>query len=204
MDPLDGVLPTAVPLLKRVDEVLSLAGAPPDHHVWPSIRRVCLLPWDAVQAVAALRPDDLSDAALELRADARSYAGIAGSLPAPDVWSGEAAEAYDASRRRTASHLSGAVDSLDERLEATADVADALIDWMRQTRSDLAVTLAEVLTSAEGLSLSAETPVDPTAVRDAQAAAEVAVRVLETVANSYDAALDLITRSADLATPSQT
>ncbi|HEU4346215.1 MAG TPA: hypothetical protein VFR35_00375 [Actinoplanes sp.] len=201
MDRLDGVLTTAAPLLKRVDQVLSTTGAAADHEVWPSLRRVGLLPWDAVQAVATLRPAALTEAAPELRSDARSYAGIAESLIPPGTWSGDAAEAYDAIRRRTADHLSGGPDSLDERLEATADLADALTDWMRRTRTELAVTLAEVLTSAEALSLGAETPSDRLARLDAQAAADVAARVLEQVAESYDVAVELITGSADLASP---
>ena len=197
MDRLDDLLSTAVPLLKRVDDVLATTGAPPDHELWPSLRRVRLLPWDAVQAVAALRPGQLADAAPELRADARSYAGVAESLPPPGTWSGDAAEAYDAARRHTADHLSGGPDSLDERLEASADLADALTDWMRQTRGDLATTLAEVMTSTEGLSLSVAAA-GPTAPEDARAAADVAARVLERVADSYDIALELITSSADL------
>ncbi len=200
MDRLDDMLATAAPLLKRVDEVLSTTGAPADHEVWLSLRRVRLLPWDAVQAVAALRPGDLAEAEPELRADARSYLTIAESLPPPGEWSGDAAEAYDVARRHAAEQLSGGLDSLDERLEATADLAAALTEWMRQARSDLAATLAEVLTSAEALSLITETPVDPAAPRDARAAADVAVRVLETVADSYAAGLDLISGSADLIT----
>ena len=200
-DRLDGVLPTAAPLLKRVDEILGATGAPPDHELWPSLRRVRLLPWDAVQAVAALRPQDLADAAPELRADARSYAGIADTLPPPDGWTGDAADAYDTARRRAAHHLSGELDSLDERLEATADLADALVDWMRRTRGELATTLAEVLSSAEGLSLSPAAAVDPAAARETEAAAEVAVRILRTVADSYDGALELMYSSAHLAEP---
>ena len=200
-DRLDGVLTTAVPLLKRVDEILAATGAPPDHELWPSLRRVRLLPWDAVQTVAALRPQDLAEAAPELRADARSYAGIADTLPAPEGWTGDAADAYDSARRRAAQHLSGGLDSLDERLEATADLADALMEWMRRARGELASTLAEVLTSAEGLSLSPDTAVDPAAVGEAEAAAEVAVRILRTVADSYDGALELMYGSAHLANP---
>ena len=110
-DHLDGVLGTAAPLLKRVDEVLAATGAPADHELWPAVRRVRLLPWDAVQTVAGLRPQALAAAAPELRADARSYAGIAEALPTPDDWTGDAADAYDTARRRTAQHLSGGLDS---------------------------------------------------------------------------------------------
>ena len=228
MDHLDGVLSTVVPLLKRVDEVLSTTGAPRDHEVWPELRRVRLLPWDAVQAVAALRPGELAGAASALRADARSYAGVAASLPPPGPWSGEAAEAYDGARRRAAEHLSGGLDSLDERLEATADLADALTDWMRRTRAELAATLADVMVSAEALALSESGPlpggrhadpvvvgqagtagpaaageartVGPGAIGEARAAADVAARVLGSVADSYDAALELVAGSADLTT----
>jgi hypothetical protein len=151
-----------------------------------------------------------------LRADARSYAGLADSLPPPTTWTGAAADAYEAARRRTATHLSGAPDSLDERLEATADLADALADWMRQARSDLAATLAEVLTSAEAVSLSLARsagaapdppggdhwrPTPAVAARDAQAAADVATLVLDTVADSYVAAEELIMATAALAGP---
>lgn len=203
MDRLDDVLGAAAPLLKRVDQVLASAGAPPDHEIWPALRRVRLLAWDAVQAVAALRPGDLAEAAPELRDDARSYAGVADSLPQPGVWAGDAADAYERARKQTAAHLSGGVHSLDERLEATADLADALIDWMRETRAGLAATLAEVLTSAEALSLSASPTAvaDPPAAWEVEAAADVAARVLETVADSYDAVRELITSSASLTTP---
>jgi hypothetical protein len=213
MDHLDGLLSTAAPLLRRVDEVLSTTGAPRDHQVWPALRRVRLLPWDAVQAVAALRPGELAEASPALRTDARSYAHVAASLPSPGSWSGDAADAYDAARRRAAEHLSGGLDSLDERLEATADLADALADWMRRARGDVAATLAEVMVSAEGLALTetgsppgdpiAAGPVraaGPAAIGEARAAADVAARVLETVARSYDAALELIAGSAELTT----
>jgi len=209
MDRLDDVLGTVAPLLKRADRVLASAGAPPDHEIWPALRRVRLLPWDAVQAVAALRPDDLTEAAPELRDDARSCADVADSLPRPGVWTGDAADAYEQARKRTAAHLSGGADSLDERLEATADLADALIGWMRETRGGLAAALAEVMTSAEALSLSlsgfadADAVADPPAAWEVDAAADVATRVLETVADSYDVVRELIAGSAPLTTPSR-
>jgi hypothetical protein len=198
-DRLDHLLQTAGPLLHRVDAVLTAGGAPADHPVWAHLRRVRLLPWDAVQAVAALRPGDLAGAGPELRADARSYAGIAAALPPPGPWTGDAADAYESARRRTAAHLSGGPDSLDERLSATADLADALTAWMTGTRQALAVVLAEVLSSAEGLSLSVHADDDPPPARDVAAAAEVAARILAAVAESYDEALDIVHGTADLA-----
>ncbi|MCA2214551.1 hypothetical protein [Jidongwangia harbinensis] len=201
MDRLDPLLETAGPLLRRVDQVLSAGGAPADHEVWRHLRRVRLLPWEAVQAVAALRPGDLADAAAELRAGARSCARVAASLPPPAEWTGDAADAYDAARRRAAAHLSGGPDNLDGRLEATAALAEAMFDWMTAARDGLAAVLAEVLTSAEALSLSADADVDaglPSA-GDLAAAADVAARVLETIATSYAAAQEVATVSADLA-----
>jgi hypothetical protein len=195
MDSLDQIADTAGPLLRRVDELLTVAGAPADHRVWAELRRVRLLPGDAVQAVTALRSAELADAVPELRADARAYAAIAESLPAPAGWTGDAADAYDASRRRAADHLSGSPSSLDERLEATADLGDALAEWMTQARSDLAVVLAQVLASTEALEVSIG------GAGEVLAAAEVAERILGTVADSYELATDLLHGSAELATP---
>jgi hypothetical protein len=198
MDTLDQVMAAAAPLLRRVDELLSGVGAPPDHQVWTQMRRVRLRPGDAVHAIAALRPDDLADASPELRADARAYADIAESLPPPGTWTGDAADAYDAARRRAADHLSGGLESLDERMEATADLADALTDWMSESRSAVAATLAGVLGSTEAILLSADSAVDPAAAREVLAAADIAERLLRTVADSYDLAVELLDGSAGL------
>ena len=200
-DRLDTLLDTVGPLLRRVDDVLSTGGAPPGHPVWTEIRRVRLLPWDAVLAVAALRPDILREAARELRADVRAYAAVADSLPSPGIWSGEAAEAYDRARRGAADHLSGGAESMQERLAATADLAEAMVDWMVRARGDLAATLAGVLGSAEGLLLSFRIDANPPEARDVSAAAEVAVDVLRTIAAGYDVADDLLQRSTRLAMP---
>jgi hypothetical protein len=200
MDSLDQIAGPATPLLTRVDDLLSTAGAPADHPVWAELRRVRLLPGDAVHAVAALRSADLLDAAPELRAGARAYAALAESLPPPTPWTGDAADAYDAVRRRVAEHLSGTAQSLDERLEATADLADALVDWVDQTRGDLAGTLAYVLTSTEALELTSDGRTDPAVPGAGRAAADVAERILHTVAESYEQAADLLYATADLAT----
>jgi uncharacterized protein YukE len=197
MDRLDELLRLVGPLLRQVDEVLTVAGAPPDHPVWTELRRVRLLPWDAVQAVAALRAAELTDVAAELRAEARSYADLAEAMPAPGGWTGDAADAYDDARRRVAAQLSGGVDGLDERLAATAGLAD----WMTRTRDRLAATLATVGTSAEALSLSFSADVRPPAAGDVRAAAEVATRVLGAVADGYETGLEALRRSTDLALP---
>lgn len=198
MDRLDEMLGSVGPLLRRVDEILTVAGAPPDHPVWTELRRVRLLPWDAAQAVAALRAGELTEVAAELRATTRSYAELADALPAPGIWTGDAADAYDEARRRVAAHLSGGVDSLDERLSAAADLADATADWMTRTRDGLAAALAAVGTSAEALSLSFSAGADPPAAGDVRAAAEVAARVLGAVADGYESVPDVRHGSTDL------
>ena len=201
MDTLDQVVAAAAPLLSRVDAVLTEAGAPADHPVWAQLRRVRLLPGDAVRSVAALNATELAGAAPELRADARAYADIASSLPAPDGWSGDAADAYDAARHRTANHISGNPYSLDERLEASADLAEALTDWISRCRDDVAVTLGEILGSTDALSLAGAEQATPSAAPQVRAAANVAERLLRTVADDYDLALELLDDSAELAHP---
>lgn len=201
MDSLDQIVGPAEPLLRRVDETLTQAGAPADHRMWTELRRVRLLPGDAVHAVAGLRAADLSEAAPALRADARACVDLAESLPGPGGWSGPAAESYEAARRRTADRLSGGADSLDERLEATADLADALADWMDQTRIGLAATLARALMSAQAVELSSGAAGHPPAAPEIAAAADLAEQILQTVADSYEQAEDLLHSSRELASP---
>ena len=200
MDRLDELLGTAGPLLRRVDGMVSGGGAPPGDEVWTQLRRVRLLPGDAARAVAALRPADLEDAAPELRADARAYAVLARSLPGPGEWSGTAAEAYDQARTRAATHLSGGPRSLDDRLHASADLAESMIEWMRHAREDLAASLTDILSSLEAVVLAGD-KVDVSTPRELAAAATVAERVLRTVADAYDRGADLLHASAELAEP---
>ncbi|GIM95272.1 hypothetical protein [Paractinoplanes toevensis] len=200
MDRLDEVLAVCAPLLDRVDDLLTTSGAPEGHEVWRELRRVRLLPGDAVRAVAGLRPAEFDETVAELRAEARACAEAAADLPPPDDWTGEAAEAYDAVRRRVADRLSGDDESLDERLEATADLAQALADWMTKTRADLAEALATVLASGEALALAVSAGSPPTTV-ETDAAAAVATRTLRTIADNYADADDLLLGSTDLAEP---
>ncbi|GAB2613306.1 hypothetical protein Aab01nite_69390 [Paractinoplanes abujensis] len=199
MDRLDQVLDSAIPLLRRAEDVLELAGAPPGHPVWGHLRRVRLMPADAARAVAELRPAALAEAEPELRAGARVCAGAA-ALPAPDEWEGEAADAYDDQRRRTAAHLSGGPDSLEERFEATADLAAALHDWMIRARDNLASTLADALTSAEALTLTGPVSFPPTSA-ETVAAADLSAHVLRVIADDYAEAEDLLEGSRQLADP---
>ncbi|MCM4079392.1 hypothetical protein [Paractinoplanes hotanensis] len=200
MDRLDQVLDAATPLLRRAEQVLDAAGAPAGHPVLDDLRRVRLMPADAAQAVAGLRPSALADAAAELRAGARVCAEVATSLPPPGAWEGEAADAYDDRRRRYAVHLSGTGESLDERLEATADLAAALREWMTRTRDNLASALADVLGSAESITLGVRAH-HPPSTAEARAAADVTSHVLRVVATDYAEAEDLLRGSQELANP---
>jgi hypothetical protein len=197
MDRLDDLLDTARPLLDRVDQMLSVAGAPGEHRVWAELRRVRLLPGDAAHAVASLRPAALGEAGPEIRAEARACVETAAGLPPPGPWAGEAAEAYDEARRRMAAQLSGGDESLDERMEATADLAEALREWMEQTRAGLARVLAEALGSREAVALTAAAVMPPSRA-DVVGAADIAASVLRVVADSYDYADELIRGSRDL------
>jgi hypothetical protein len=198
MDRLDELLTTAEPLLRRVDELLSTAGAPAEHVVWHELRRVRLLPGAAAHAVAALHPSVFDEAVPALRAGARACVATAADLPDPGDWTGAAADAYDEVRHRAATQLSGGDESLDERLEATADLAQALSDWMAQTRAQLAAALATVVSSAEALTLSAAHR--PPTTTEVTAAAGVAAHLLRTIADDYADAEDLMRASRDLAT----
>lgn len=196
MDRLDHLLDAAGPLLRRIDEVLSEVGAPEGHAVWVEVRRVRLLPGDAARAVGGLCPEAIRDAVPELRVEARAYADLADALPFAGAWSGEAAEAYEQARRRAAEHLNGGPDSLSRRMTATADLADTLTGWMAHARSDLATVLAEVLLSAEAVALrTADPPLD----EQARAAADLAVPILRSVADSYDRGETLLDETSRLA-----
>ncbi|MFI1994595.1 hypothetical protein [Actinoplanes sp. NPDC020271] len=190
MDRLDHLLTTAEPLLTRVDQVLSATGAPAGHDVWPQLRRVRLLPGDAARAVAALHPAAVAETVPELRVQAQACADTADALPLAATWTGDAAEAYESARRRTAEQLNLGPESLSRRMTATADLADALSGWMTRTRAGLAGTLAGVLTSAEALTLVAGAGFPRP--EETRAAADVAAVLLRSVGDSYDQAEELL------------
>jgi hypothetical protein len=197
MDRLDDVLHTTRPLLERVDRSLTVAGAPGDHPVWTEVRRVRLLPGDAARAVAALRPGEFDEAGPAIRAEARMCEAAATDLPAAGAWTGEAADAYDEVRQRMAARLGGTAEGLGGRLAGTAGLAEAVRDWMVQTRHALARTLAEVASSQEAFLVAAGGGGLPSEA-DIRAAADVAAVVLRTVGDRYDDASDLIHGSAAL------
>jgi hypothetical protein len=195
MDALDHLTGPAADLLTRVDDLLCRAGAPAGHPVWPLLRRLGALPGDAVAAVAALRAGPLTAAGPTLRDLAHRYADVAAPLTGDDRWQGAAGQAYDAARRGLAAHLDSEADSLTGRLHSTAGYADALADWVDRGRRAVARTLAEVLASAEAVTVTVGRA--PTGVPGpALAAAEIAARVLGVVADVHAEGEELLRRWA--------
>ena len=123
---------------------------------------------------------------------------LLGLLQTPGEWTGAAAEAYDAVRRRTAAHLSGGGESLGARLEASADLADGLAAWMVGARDAVAEALAVALGSAEAVVLAGVGPGLPPH-RELDAAAEIGALVLRAVADGCLAGAALLRDSAELA-----
>ncbi len=197
MDPLDRLLDPATALLGRVDAVLDRVGAPAGHPVWRPLRRLGALPGAAAGTVAALHPAAPAATAPRLAALAREYEQTAAAVPRPSSWQGPAAEAYTARRDALTAHLAGGPDSLAGRLDATAAYAESLAAWVTGARLALARTLALVLGSAEAVTLATATGLGHgeragEATPVVLAAAEIGVRVLDTVAEAYDRAEALL------------
>ena len=129
------------------------------------------LPGDAVAAIVALRPAELTGAASSLRELVPAYDDASDALDRPTAWDGAAGEAY-----AVHAHI-----HLRRRgVRGRARAGDLVLGGRRggvarDARSRLAMELAAVLTSAEAVSIVLGAP-------DAQrAAATIAVRVLSVV-----------------------
>nr|MDT0660130.1 hypothetical protein [Micromonospora sp. DSM 115978] len=188
IDSLDRLAGPAADLFGRVDDLLSDAGAPAGHRVWPLLRRLRTLPGQAVCAVCALRPAPLAAAGSVARDLLTGYDDTRAALRQQPPWHGAGAEAFAAHRDALAGHLDGSGDSLTVRLEATAGYADALVDWITRTRSGLARTVAAALGSAEAVTVVTGTQgtvsgAGPAPI--AEAAAELGARVLIAVDEAY-------------------
>lgn len=181
MDALDQLIGPADDLLSRVDSLLTRSGAPADHPLWPLLRRLGVLPGDAVSAVAAVRPAALAAVGPVLGGLTEEYAEL--SFPDTGGWQGSAAEAYATRSASLAAQVTGGATALAE----TARWADAVADWAGRMRLAVARTLALVLTSAEAVAVVTE------AADAVPAAADIAARVLQTVADAYAEAEDLVT-----------
>ena len=186
MDALDRLAAPAADLLARVDDALAGTGAPPEHPVWLVLRRLGVLPGDAVRAIAALRPGPPAAAEPSLRRLAQAYGDAQVTAAQPLAWTGAGADAFTIHRAALGAHLARGDESLSGRLAATAGLADALSDWMTQTRAELARALAAALGSTQAVTLVAG-PADAHAVP----AADIAARVLSTAVTAYDRAEEL-------------
>ncbi|KXK59593.1 hypothetical protein AWW66_23460 [Micromonospora rosaria] len=197
MDALDRLAEPGLDLLRRVDTLLA-AGAPEGHPVWPLLRRLQVLPGEAVRGFLDLHPAPLTTAGHAVRRLVRGYDQASATLTDPVAWSGPAASAYGQSRAALLRHLDEGPDSLVGRLESTAGYADALADWVDGSRAALARTLAEVLGSTEAVAVVAATSPqaaerEPGSGRvGAAEAAEIARRVLAVLSVAYDGAETLL------------
>ncbi|MFY1705571.1 hypothetical protein ACN28G_28300 [Micromonospora sp. WMMA1923] len=156
MDALDRLAEPGLDLLRRVDTLLA-GGAPEGHPVWPLLRRLQVLPAEAVRGFLDLHPAPLTTAGDEVRRLIRSYDQACAPLTDPVAWSGPAAASYGQARAALLRHLDEGPESLIGRLESTAGYADALADWVERSRIALARTLAEVLGSTEAVTVVAAT-----------------------------------------------
>jgi hypothetical protein len=166
MDALARLEPVARPLLRQIDDALATLGAPPGHQVWSLLRQVRATPADAVTAFAEMtemteRSGPLRAASEAVRAQVEAYAGA--TIPASVPWAGGAGEAYADQAAALATHLRGAAspdggdvgDSMTDRLEATASYVDEVAAWQARARGRIARALADVLSSAQAVSLRA-------------------------------------------------
>ncbi|MEH0939281.1 hypothetical protein [Micromonospora psammae] len=187
MDALDRLAEPGLDLLGRVDIRLA-AGAPDGHPVWPLLRRMQVLPGEALRGFLDLSPAPLATAGHAVRRLVGGYDDACAALTDPGGWTGPAASAYDETRVALLRHLDEGPESLVGRLEATAGYADALAHWVEGSRLAVARVLAEVLGSAEAVRVLAAT----SSAADALAAAEIATRVLSVLGVAYDGAETLL------------
>jgi hypothetical protein len=173
MDALDRLVEPVGALLRQVEATLATAGAPEDDPLWPLLRRVRLLPADAVAGVAGWRAEPLEGMLPGLRSLRERYEQAADSAPASPSWEGAGAETYAARWAALRAHLaepgppaapgpSGAAaggtagaGSLAGRLSATTRFAEELADWVTGSRRSMATALAEVLGCAEAVAVTA-------------------------------------------------
>ncbi|GAA4569510.1 hypothetical protein GCM10023176_26270 [Micromonospora coerulea] len=193
MDALDRLAQPGLDLLARVDTLLA-AGVPDGHRLWPLLRRMRVLPGDGVREFLDLHPAPLATAGHAVRRLVRAYDDACATLTDPVAWSGPAASAYDEARGSLLRHLDEGPESLVGRLESTAGYADALADWVEGSRLALARALADVLRSAEAVTVVAATRSGGEAGRAgaAYAAAEIGTRVLAVLGVAYDGAETLL------------
>ncbi|MGI5179264.1 hypothetical protein ACQEVZ_23320 [Dactylosporangium sp. CA-152071] len=204
MDALERLAGVGGDLLRRVDRVLIAGGAPAGDPVWELLRRVGALPGDVLEFGLKVRAEPLRVAGAQLRADADRFARRQGKLTVDlaGVWEGTGAEAFAVRWGALASYIGDGGDpgTITGRLRATATYAEALADWCDALRGELAEAVARVVSSTEAVTLR---QVDPAALREEppaadvlEAAARIAVRVLQPAADAFAEARELMARRA--------
>jgi hypothetical protein len=179
-DALARIAPVARDLLARVDAALVAHGAPADHAVWTHLRRLHATPADAVEFLVDGDPESLLRAAGVVNEQAAGYGRA--DIPAQVAWRGAVGDLYAAQAGALRAHLGDAADgplSMSGRLAATASYVEAVGEWWRESRGSMAVALAEVLTSAQAVTMSA---VD---------AADIGAHVLAVAGRVHDAGYEL-------------
>jgi hypothetical protein len=189
MDPLDLISAPADDLLARVDDVLTVAGAPAEHRIWPLLRRLGALPSDVLQAFVSLQAAPFDAAAARVRSIAGEYDDARPALRAV-YWEGAGGQAYEQAREALAAHLVDGPDSLVGRLEATARYLEAIAEWVDRSRRTLARTLAETMSSAEAVAVVTAGAAGPGPV----AGADIGARVLAVAAEAGEDAEALLRR----------
>jgi hypothetical protein len=188
MDALARLEPVARPLLWAVDAALDKLGAPPEHRLWPLLRRVGASPGDAVGVVAALQPDRLRPVAAGLREHAATYDSV--SLPREVGWRGRAGASYAVRANALDAHLrANGTASLAGRLRATAGYVDDVADWQEHSRDRMARALGEILTSTQALTMTRHLNGSAPylgSVQAVQASADIGARLLAEAAAVLD------------------
>jgi hypothetical protein len=188
MDALARLEPVAQPLLAAVDRLLGTLGAPADHAVWGHLRAVGATPADAVAFFVRLHPAPLRTAAAGLRGLERTYAAI--DVPVKVGWRGAAGEEYAAYAAALADHLNG-----DDSLAATAARAGSYVDevgeWQQRSRDRMARALAEILVSAQAVTITAQPRGGEVSLDAVIAAADIGAYLLNVAASAIGDGHDL-------------
>jgi hypothetical protein len=191
MDALARLEPVAHDLMRRVDGCLVTLGAPTQHPVWPLLRRLGATPADALAFFVGVDEGSVRSAAASLRDRAEAFE--AAEIPTGPPWRGTAGEAFGVYAADLRGHLAGepgrGEDSMAARLRATASCVDDVADWCRRSRDGLARTLAEIIASAQAVTVRSLPDVSGFAavrvpVAAVAAAADIGARVLAAAAEA--------------------
>ena len=205
MDALDRLVEPAGALLRQVEATLAAAGAPEDDPLWPLLRRLRVLPTDAVTGVAGWRAEPLEGMLPGLRSLRERYEQVGDAVPAWPAWEGAGAEMYAARWAALRAHLAAPADpgpshgpasaappgaeagTLAGRLSATIRFTEELADWVARSRRELANALAEVLGCAEAVTVTAGDAAGPAAARIATHVLGVAAGLVDEGQRLHDA-----------------